>query len=190
MGRPREFDVDDVIDRAKELFWKQGFHATSISDLSRELHLGPASLYAAFGSKGGIYERALERYCGEQAGALIAALEVEGDLRATLRHILIELMQMDLADPRGCVLVNAATERHDHPATRDRVSATFATVESALTGALERARARGELAPDKDPAALARFLLTFIQGLRVIGQAGLGQAFAESAIESALAALD
>ena len=190
MARPREFDADEAIDRAKGLFWSQGFHATSVSDLAGELGLGAGSLYAAFGSKEGLYERALERYCEEEAGALIEALDGVDDVRTGLRRILLDLMETDLVGPRGCFLVNAATERDDHAATVERVSVTLARVESALTGALERARARGELGSDKDPAALARFLLTFVQGLRVVGQARFGRAFASSAIESALTALD
>ena len=190
MARPREFDADEAIDRAKSLFWSQGFHATSISDLAGELDLGAGSLYAAFGSKEGLYQRALERYCEEQAGALVEALGDADDVRTGLRRILLGLMEADLAGTRGCFLVNAATERDDHAATVERVSATLTGVESALAGALERATARGELGSDKDPAALARFFLTFIQGLRVVGQARLGRAFTESAIESALTALD
>ncbi len=190
MARPREFDVDEAIDRAKRLFWRQGFHATSVSDLASELGLGAGSLYAAFGSKDGLYERALERYCEEQAGALVEALDGAEDVRTGLRRILISLMEMDLAEPGGCFLVNAATERHDHPPTLKRVSGTLSLVESALTGALERAKARGELGVDTDPAQVARFFLTFIQGLRVVGQAGLGRAFVESAIESALITLN
>ncbi|WP_426244060.1 TetR/AcrR family transcriptional regulator [Nocardioides sp. LHG3406-4] len=190
MARPREFDADEAVERAKCLFWDQGFHATSVSDLAGALGLGAGSLYAAFGSKEGLYQRALERYCEEQPAALIEALDCADGIRAGLRGILVGLMEMDLAEPRGCFLVNATVERDDHPATIDRVSATLARVESALTGALERAKAGGELGVDKDPAALARFFLTFIQGLRVVGQARLGRAAVESAIASALTVLD
>lgn len=190
VARPREFDIDAAVDRAKVLFWRQGFHATSVSDLSRELNLGAGSIYAAFGSKEGVYERAFERYCNEEAGALIEALEEAQDVRAALRRMMVGLMEMDLADGRGCFLVNAVTERDDDPATRERASSALARMEAAFAGALERARARGEIAPGKDPVAIARLLLTFIQGLRVVGQAGLGRAFIEGAIDSALTVLD
>ena len=190
MARPREFDVDEAVDRAKELFWRQGFHATSISDVAGELGLGAGSIYAAFGSKEGLYARALERYCNEQGRALIEALDSAEDVRTGVRQILTSLMEMDLAEPRGCLLVNATTERDDDPATIERVSLTMRQVESALIGALERAQVRGEIAADKDPVALGRFLLTFIQGLRVMGQARSGRAFIQSAIDVALASLN
>ena len=118
-------------------------------------------------------------------------LEEAEEIRPALRSVLTELMEADLADPaRGCLLVSSATERAGHPETVARVSATMRRVESALAGALERARAKGELGPDKDPAALARFFTTFIQGLRVMGQARAGRAFVEDAIDTALHALD
>lgn len=190
MARPRGFDADEAVERAKDLFWSRGYHATSVAHLAQELGLGAGSLYAAFGSKEGLYERALAHYCEQEVGGLLAALEGDEPIRTRLRRLLLGLVEMDLADPRGCFVVNAVTERDDHAATRERVSQVFAGLESALTGALERAKASGELGPDRDPAALARFLLTFIQGLRVVGQVRLGRAFAESAVESALGVLD
>ncbi|MEE4543021.1 TetR family transcriptional regulator [Streptomyces sp. V4-01] len=191
MARPREFDTDRAVERAMDLFWRQGFAATSLQDLTAELGIGSGSLYAAFGSKEGLYERALAAYCTGQAGELVRNLEEAQEVRPALRSLLTGLMEADLAAPeRGCLLVNSATERAGHPATVARVSATMRRVESALTEALVRARARGELASDKEPAALARFFTTFIQGLRVMGQARADRAFTEDAIDTALRALD
>ncbi|MEB3962349.1 hypothetical protein OKJ48_19135 [Streptomyces kunmingensis] len=63
-------------------------------------------------------------------------------------------------------------------------------MESVLVGALERARARGELGPGHEPVELARFLTTFIQGLHVMGNARADHAFLEAAVDGALRALD
>ncbi|MGV9563439.1 TetR/AcrR family transcriptional regulator [Streptomyces sp. NPDC003480] len=191
MGRTREFDIDQAVDRAMALFWGRGYTATSLQDLTAELGIGSGSLYAAFGSKEQLYARALERYCSRNAGALIAELESATDVRSALRAALTAMAEADLDDPeRGCFLVNAATERSADPATVDRVSATLRLVESAIAGALERAKARGELPAGKDAAGLARFLTTFIQGLRVMGKARADRAFLESAVSNALTALD
>ncbi|MFJ5534796.1 TetR/AcrR family transcriptional regulator [Streptomyces sp. NPDC093261] len=191
MARTREFDIDQAVDRAMALFWGRGYTATSLQDLTAELGIGSGSLYAAFGSKEQLYARALERYCSRNAGALIAELESATDMRSALRAALTAMAEADLDDPeRGCFLVNAATERSADPATVDRVSATLRLVESAIAGALERAKARGELPAGKDAAGLARFLTTFIQGLRVMGKARADRAFLESAVSNALTALD
>jgi TetR/AcrR family transcriptional repressor of nem operon len=191
MARPREFDVDTAVERAMELFWSQGFEATSVTDLTRELGIGKGSLYAAFGSKEELYAAALGRYCSSQAAGLVALLEGVSEIRPALRAALRAMAEADATDPvRGCMLVNAATERGDDPATAETVGRTLRLIESALTGALERARVRGELASDKEPAALARFLTTFVQGLRVMGKAHATPAVIDDALEVALATLD
>ena len=191
MPRPREFDVDRAVDRAMDLFWRRGFASTSLQDLTSELGIGSGSLYGAFGSKEGLYGRALERYCAQQAGGLVGRLEQATEIRPAIAAVLTEMAEADLAEPgRGCLLVNAATERSEDPATVERVGATLRRVESALAGALERAQARGELGPEKEPARLARFLTTFIQGMRVVGQARADRAFLEDAVATALRSLD
>lgn len=191
MGRTREFDVDQAIDRAMDLFWRRGYAETSLQDLLKELSIGSGSLYAAFGSKEQLYVRALERYCALQAGGLVEILENATEIRPAVRQVLTDMIDTDLADPsRGCLVVNAATQRGDDPATADRVAAALRQVESGLAGALEQAKARGELSQDKNPVELARFLTTFVQGLRVVGRARLGRSFTEDALETAMRALD
>ncbi|MEV7990911.1 TetR/AcrR family transcriptional regulator [Streptomyces sp. NPDC086077] len=191
MARNREFDVDTAVDRAMDLFWRRGYAATSLQDLLGEMSIGSGSLYAAFGSKEKLYARALERYCSVYTYGFAERLENATDVRTAVRSVLLEMVEADLAEPeRGCLVVNAATERSDDPTTADRVAAALRLLESALAGALERAKTRGELSPDKDPAELARFLTTFVQGLRVVGKARLGRAFVEDAVSTALRALD
>ncbi|WP_345653869.1 TetR/AcrR family transcriptional regulator [Streptomyces siamensis] len=191
MARSREFDVDQAVERAMELFWGRGYAATSLQDLTAELGIGSGSLYAAFGSKEQLYARALERYCSAYAGALIAELESARDVRSALRAALIAMVEADVHDPsRGCFLVNAVTERPADPATAERATATLHLVEGTIAGALERAQARGDLPADKDTAGLARFLTTFVQGLRVMGKARADRAFLESAVSHALSVLD
>lgn len=191
MGRTREFDAEQAVDRAMDLFWRRGYADTSLQDLLKELAIGSGSLYAAFGSKEQLYVRALERYCALQAAALVEGLENATEIRPAVRQVLTGMIEADLAEPsRGCLVVSAATERGDDPATVERVAAAMRNVESALAGALERARARGELPADKNPVELARFLTTFVQGLRVVGQARLGRSFTEDAVETAMRVLD
>ncbi|MGL4744251.1 MAG: TetR/AcrR family transcriptional regulator [Dermatophilaceae bacterium] len=191
MARPRSFDTDRAVEQAMDLFWRQGYEATSLTELLDELELGRGSLYQAFGSKDELYHLALQAYCARHASGLVEILENADDVRAALRDLLRTLAAADRADPeRGCLLVNAATERADHQPTVEVVRATMRRVESAMAGALERAQARGDLGPEKDPRALAGFLTTFIQGLRVMGKARAGRRVVDNAIDVALGALD
>ncbi|MEU1412634.1 TetR/AcrR family transcriptional regulator [Streptomyces sp. NPDC005731] len=191
MGRIREFDVDQAVDRAMDLFWRRGYAETSLQDLLKEMSIGSGSFYAAFGSKEQLYLRALERYSALQADDLVKILEQATEIRPAVRQILVAMIEADLTDPtRGCLVVNTATQCGNQPPAVERVAAAMRHVESSLAGALERAKVRGELSADKNPVELARFLTTFVQGLRVVGQARLGRPFTEDALTVAMRALD
>lgn len=191
MARIREFDIDQAVDRAMDLFWRRGYAETSLQDLLKELSIGSGSFYAAFGSKEQLYIRALERYISLQGSDLSGILEDATEIRPAVRHLLVSMVEADVADPtRGCLVVNAATRCEGQSSATDRVASGIRQLESLLAGALERAKARGELAPDKNPVELARFLTTFVQGIRVVGRARLGRTFVEDAVTTAMRALD
>ena len=65
MGRPREFDVDDALDRAMRVFWAKGYQGASLDDLLAAMGIGRGSLYKAFGDKRSLYLAALQRYDAE-----------------------------------------------------------------------------------------------------------------------------
>ena len=191
MARTREFDIDQAVDRAMGLFWRRGYADTSLPDLLKELSIGSGSFYAAFGSKEELYLRSLDRYVSLQHRDLEEALDEGAEIRPTVRNVLASLVEADLAEPaRGCLVVNTVTQCGDQPLAADRVTAAIRQVESFLAGALERAQARGELSWDKDPKELARFLTTFIQGIRVVGGARVGREFLEDALSTAMRVLD
>ncbi|MFF4114895.1 TetR/AcrR family transcriptional regulator [Streptomyces sp. NPDC001714] len=191
MARTREFDIDQATDRAMDLFWRRGYAETSLQDLLQELAIGSGSFYAAFGSKEQLYVRALDRYTSLQGSDLEKALDGTTEIRPAIRKVLSSMIEADLADPtRGCLVVNTSTQCAEQPAAADRVTAAIRQVESLLAGALEQAQARGEISPDKDPRKLARFLTTFVQGIRIVGQARTGREFAEDALDTAMRVLD
>ncbi len=173
------------------LFWKHGYRATPMPRLTELLGIGSGSLYAAFGSKDALYARALRRYCDGLVAALDRDMREGSDIRTALRRLLLTMVTADAADPeRGCLLVNAIVERAAHDGTVEQVRTATTAVEAVLTGALERARAHGELSGERSPVELARFLTTFIQGLHVMGQARADRAFLEPAVAVALRVLD
>ena len=173
MARPREFDADEVLERATRVFWTKGFENTSLDDLCQATGLNRSSLYAAFGDKRGLYLGALARYEEGSAARIAAALEGR-PIREGLEDFLDQLIDSIVAGPgrRGCFIGNCAAEmaRLDRGAAArvrrslDRIEATFRT-------GLEKARARDELPDSADPGALARFLTAGIQGLRLVGKA-------------------
>ncbi|MER6945245.1 helix-turn-helix domain-containing protein [Nonomuraea sp. NPDC000554] len=167
MARSKEFDPDAALDRALELFWERGYEATSMADLVAHLGIGRASLYATFGGKHELYLRALRRYLDGRGP--IELLSQPGPALPAVRALVESYTEEAIADQRGCMIVNAAGELlpRDHTVARF-VENNWAELEGALTSALIRARALGEL--DGDPRQLARFVLVFLQGLRLMAK--------------------
>ncbi|MGW4598635.1 TetR/AcrR family transcriptional regulator [Streptomyces sp. NPDC004457] len=191
MARPRQFDTDAAVEQAMALFWRQGYRATAMPRLTELLGIGSGSLYAAFGSKAGLYAQALRRYCDDLVATLDREVRAGGDIRTALRRLLLAMVTADAAEPeRGCLLVNAIVERAAHDGTVEQAGTAVTAIEAVLTEALERARVRGELSGERSPAEVARFLTTFIQGLHVMGQARADRAFLEPAVAVALRVLD
>lgn len=174
-----------------ELFWRQGYEATSLQNLTDGLGVGKGSFYAAFGSKDKLYGAALERYCSSQTADLIARLDQADEVLPALRAALYAMVDADTEDPQlGCLLVKAATERSGDAETIRTVHRAMNQVEASIASALERAKMKGELGQHKDPVALARFFTTFIQGQRVIGGAPTMYATLHDAVDVALSTLD
>lgn len=192
MARTKEFDPDIALQRALELFWTRGYEATSMADLVAHLGIARASLYATFGGKHDLYLRALERYVTNTNAAIVTALSKPGPVLPAVRDLVASYAAQSLDDPdrRGCMVVNAAVEimPRDPQAAR-QVEAGWDTLETVLRSALTRARAQGELRPDADPAALARFLFVVLQGIRVLGRADPAPARVHDAAELALGVL-
>ncbi|MDL4775113.1 TetR/AcrR family transcriptional regulator [Actinomadura xylanilytica] len=192
MARTKEFDPDAVLQRALELFWERGYEATSMADLVAHLGIARASLYATYGGKHELYLKALGCYLGRTDPMIIDALSQPGPALPAVRSLIERFADQSAGDPRnlGCMVVNAAVElaARDPEAAR-LVESSWNTLETALTSALIRARAQGELAPDKDPRRLARFLLVLFQGIRVLGRTPGESARLRDATAEALALL-
>lgn len=173
VARSKEFNPDEALQGALELFWERGYEATSMADLVERLGIGRASLYATFGSKHELYLRALARYVETSGPSPIEVLSQPGPALPAVRALIrgyVEEAAGDLAE-RGCMVVNAAAEMLPGDTDVARfVDTNWTSLETALTSALIRARAQGELGADRDPRALARFVLVLLQGLRLVGK--------------------
>lgn len=192
MARTREFDTGAVVDGAMRVFWRKGYAATSIQDLVEATGIGRGSLYAAFGSKEGLYEAALTRYAEQSAAANAERLERPAPVREVLRDLLVGLVDATVGDPerRGCLITNTAVERLPHDPVAGRVvGGALDGLATAVTAVLRQARGRGELPPDADVTALADLVVTTIQGLRVQGKAGADRRRLVAVVDLALSVL-
>lgn len=188
----KRFDPDVALDRAVEAFWTTGFAATSAQDLVDAMGVNRGSLYATYGSKGELYQLALRRYRSRNTTALRAALGEPGRLVDRLRVVLEDSAAHLVDDPtqRGCLLVKAAaTLRPGEPAAEE-VRAALQDLRQVLAEAIHAAQTRGELPADRDPEALAAFLVTALQGLRLVGAATRDRALLSHTIDLTLSVLD
>jgi TetR/AcrR family transcriptional regulator, transcriptional repressor for nem operon len=186
--RPREFDEQDVVARAVDLFHRRGYHATSTRDLGEALALNPSSLYRAFGDKHALFLRALDHYQQCESARCAAALGGDRPVRDVLRDWLRGMA--DPSDPPGCLVVNTATELGtDDPDAAGRVRAAFDGTTGALANLLRRGIATGELPADLDAAAAADLLFTTATGLQVQQRAGHDPQRLRAAVDQALRAL-
>lgn len=192
MARPKEFDPERAVDHAMEVFWRQGYEATSVSDLTEALGIGRASLYGTFGSKDALYARSLERYRLLEGARSLGCLTAAGTARERVRALFERLADGGLADPenRGCLILNAAMERPHDPATAAQVRGALGAIELALAGVLAEGQERGEIDPGKDPRELARFLTTALQGVRLMAKATGDRRVLDDTVAVALRALD
>jgi TetR/AcrR family transcriptional regulator, transcriptional repressor for nem operon len=190
--RPREFDEDDVVARATDLFWRRGYHATSVRDLGEALGLSASSLYRTFGDKHALFLRALDRYRATDSAEARNHLLRPGPAPEVLRDWLSRMVDLpdEGAAARGCFVVNTATELGaDDPAVDERTQAAFGVTREALKEFLERGRRDGQLRADLDVAATAESLFTLVLGLRVRARAGHGAAELRSVIDTAVESL-
>ena len=193
MARPASFDREQVLGRATETFWENGYCATSISQLVEATQLQPGSLYAAFDSKQGLFMAVLDHYAQQSLARLRAVLAEAADPLQGIRRFFTMLARDSGGGKpaRGCLLVNTVLEvgRHN-PEVRARVKAHLTEIEGVFVSALRDAKARKVLASDKSPQSIARFLMVTLWGLRVLTGAGVDARGAREVVDQALSVLD
>jgi TetR/AcrR family transcriptional regulator, transcriptional repressor for nem operon len=191
-GRPRQFDRDDVLARAVDLFWQQGYEATSVDDLTAAMGIGRGSLYHEFTDKHTLFIAALDRYRAERRAQLEQILLSEPSAREGVAAVFRRSVSTLWGDParRGCLLVNSAAElAASDGAVAGRAGEAFDRFADAFRAALESGMRSGELGPDLDADAVAHHLSATLVGLRLLAKFA-DRAVAEDVVAVALGALD
>ncbi|MEV0229393.1 TetR/AcrR family transcriptional regulator [Nonomuraea sp. NPDC050786] len=189
MGRPRKFEEERAIEAAMRAFWTAGYEATSTQDLCAATGLGRSSIYNTFASKHDLFRRALRHYMDERNATLAELLESGLPIKEKIRTVLWWAVDPDPGEPPGCLVVNSMTELAPHdPEIAELLRRDNDRRRELLRAAIEAGRARGEIAPDKDPLALAHFVFATVSGLRVAARGGTDRDGLESIARTALSA--
>ncbi|MFJ9714046.1 TetR/AcrR family transcriptional regulator [Streptomyces sp. NPDC101234] len=177
MGRPKQFDPETAVEQAMQLFWREGYGATTPQRLVDTLGIGKGSLYNAFGGKRQLFDLALRRYLDLQNLAVAELLEGPGPVKERLRRTLHFVAQTDLADPdrRGCLALNSAIEfgRTDELVAA-QVQGMFDRIEGAFRALVEEGQRAGEIDPGRDAKSLASLLLNTVNGMRLTARVESG----------------
>lgn len=190
-GRPRAFDIDIALDQALLLFWRKGYLGTSLTDLTEAMGINRPSLYAAFGNKETLFRKALDLYRDRHTAFVRDALEEPTVRRASERMMqgIVDLVT-NPGNPSICLVTQSllACADPDDPLHQELVERRAAD-EIAMRDRFERAISEGDLPPDADPAALARFVLTVISGMSAQAASGASRTELLQIVQTALQAI-
>ncbi len=173
MPRTRTLDNETVLDRATSVFWRRGYAATSLRDLTEATGLSTAALYHRFNDKEGLFLGSLRRYADQGLTDRFARLSALESPVSAIRTFFDELIDMSAGDPdrRGCFLVNtvldgAATSSAASALVRERLG----DVEAFFRSSLQRARKAALIEATIKPAAMAEILLGTVLAIRVLAR--------------------
>lgn len=171
MARPSSFDRGEALAKARDLFWRKGFHATSLRDLEAVLKLKPGSIYAAFGNKEALYRECLDLYMHDSAIAFEATLVSHpSPLTALAAYLRSFVDARGEAPSSACMVVKTLLEmsRGGPEALAQAAAAHFEGMADVFAKVFERAKALGEVSPDLDTRRTALKLQASLTGLRAM----------------------
>jgi TetR/AcrR family transcriptional repressor of nem operon len=192
-GPDKQFDPDDALEKAMQLFWAKGYAATGLNELLEVMGIGRKSLYDTFGNKRALYIKALDRYSQTVVRDLIRALNDPG--RPALENVRTVLCDFAVAcaDPAspGCLLgVGMAQVPAGDTEMADVLRKHLQRVERAYRDVFAKAQAEGDLKPGTNTRNLARLFMSTHQGLALIGRVADTPEMPDGIIDGALAVLD
>ena len=188
MGRPRGFDTTAALDAAMRVFWEKGYEGATLSNLTDAMRINRSSMWAAFGNKEELFKKAFERYINIYQGYMREALE-----KPTIREVIESALRRTVdflstpGYPKGCLSVHGALAVGDEAdPIRDWLIEGRKSGEARARKRFEQAKKSGDLGQDVDSAALARYVMTLIQGLGVQGASGASRAELTKVVDVAL----
>lgn len=189
VGRPREFDYDQVLDAAIRQFTLTGYHGSSISLLSQATGLTAGSLYKAFNDKRSLFLAALTRYVDINNQRLENALAAAGDGMQHIRILLDHYLANSSGETGrlGCLVVTSASElASGDPEIAAQIARLMKRYQQRFLRYLQQGIADGSVRADLDPQATASLLVAVSQGLRVLGKSGFSLQQADDIRQSIL----
>ena len=192
MAREKEFNQDEVLHKAMEVFWRRGYEAASIQDLVQHMGINRQSMYDTFGDKHALFLQALDRYREIQSRRVFEILDRPGSVKRNVRLLFEEAVERALSEEgrRGCFVGNATSELAGRcKETAIRTCKSMASAEKTFQRALIRGTEQGEFRI-RDTRAVARFFYCVLQGLVLTAKASRDRKLLNDVVKVTLSVLD
>lgn len=193
MARHKEFDQNEALQKAMEVFWARGYEATSMQNLIEHMGINRQSLYDTFGDKHSLFLQALDRYQEVETRGLLTFMERPGSVKKTFRQLFMLVIEgsSTTRGQRGCLMSNSTSELAARcRATAEKTIRHMRSIEESFYQALLRGKKEGELKDLHDPRAVARFLYNSFQGLVLTAKATQDRKTLEDVVKITLSVLD
>lgn len=191
-GRPRQFDMETVLESAIDVFSGRGYHGASMADLTEATGLAWGSLYKAFGDKHSLFLAAFDHYVRTRLALLREGVAMPCSGAERLREALIFYVESSEGETgrRGCLSVTVAAELATYDEDiANRVKGAFLATERIALDLIRIGQADGSMRADIDPVACGRMLLCFLKGMRVVGTLAPSRDDLISAVDLVMAGL-
>ena len=192
MGWQKQFDEEEVLQKAMMAFWSHGYAATSVQDLVRSMGINKGSIYGTYGNKRSLFIKALRLY-NDKRKALLAGLEESKSSISAIRGLFQSRIDEIFTDSErlGCFLTNTALELAPHDAEiRDMVAQRQMEIEGFFQRLIERGQADGEISEHLDAASASQSLLASLFGILVLSRSRPEPSLLKSIADSAVAVLE
>ncbi|MGE6348722.1 TetR/AcrR family transcriptional regulator [Bacillus mycoides] len=192
MARTREFDEDQVLDAAMQLFWEKGYEATSLSDLTSRMGIQRPSIYSTFGDKKELFEAALRRYTMSRASDIRNRLQSHSSVKEAFSIFFADVVNEEYAGDlsKGCFCINTMVELAPHDERFEILTREHQMYLAVIfQETIERGIQSGELEVNTDAKSLAQALIVALIGLTVMMKSRPQRSFVDNVIVATLTLL-
>ncbi len=172
MNRPRQYDRDEVLEKATNLFWEKGFEATSMNEMVTRANLNKHSLYSEFGDKEKLFIECIDHYISKDIRVLSDILTKKPLGLSNIEAFFDNRVNYAASeDCKGCFIVNSVTEKEILSEEINlKVKSFISKFKAVFYNCLQAAQDKNEISEDKDCKTLADYLVCFTFGLVNIGK--------------------
>lgn len=193
MARLKEFDENEVLDKAVNLFWTKGYNGTSAQDLVENLGISRSSLYDTFSDKRTLFLKALTRYRTKMGGAAIKLIEETKNPAQTIKQLfkMVVNESCDPAIPKGCFIINSMVELAPHDQeVAEIVNGNAQDMEDAFFLAIKKGQESGQFSTKNNARGMARLMFNTVSGMRVAARSGMDKKGMDDIVKTLLATLN